>query len=138
MKRALADTNVILDLALARHPFAKASAKLSALAETGAVEVFISAHAVTTIYYLLRQGHGSDFAKQALVSVLKVFKVAAVDEETIAEALRMPGSDFEDCVTAAAARRASCELIVTRDPRGFRASPVKPVTPQAAVALLRR
>jgi predicted nucleic acid-binding protein len=137
MKRALADTNVILDLTLARHPFAKASAELSALAETGAAEVFISAHAVTTIYYIVRRGHGSDYAKQTLISVLKIFKIAAVDEETINEALRMPGSDFEDCVTAAAARRAACELIVTRDPRGFRASPVKPVTPQAAVAILR-
>jgi predicted nucleic acid-binding protein len=53
------------------------------------------------------------------------------------EALQMPGSDFEDCVTAAAAHRSGCAFIVTRDPRGFRASPVEAVTPQAAIGVLR-
>ena len=138
MKRVLADSNVALDLILARQPFAKASAELSALAETGVAEAFISAHAVTTIYYVVRRQEGAAFARQALNSLLRVFKVAAVDDVAIQEALQMPGPDFEDCVTAAAARRSGCSLIVTRDPRGFRASPVRPVTPEAAVGILRR
>jgi predicted nucleic acid-binding protein len=60
-----------------------------------------------------------------------------VDAPVIHEALQMPGSDFEDCVTAAAAHRSGCAFIVTRDPRGFRASPVEAVTPQAAIGVLR-
>jgi predicted nucleic acid-binding protein len=136
--RALADSNVILDLVLARQPFAKTSAQLSALAETGATEVFISAHAVTTIYYVISRLESAAFAKQALASLLKIFRVATVGAGTIDEAMQMPGPDFEDCVTAAAARRARCELIVTRDIRGFRSSPVKPVNPEAALAMLRR
>jgi len=53
------------------------------------------------------------------------------------EAILLPNSDFEDCLTAAAAHRAGCAFIVTRDPRGFRGSPVEAVTPKAAVAILR-
>jgi predicted nucleic acid-binding protein len=66
-----------------------------------------------------------------------VFKVAPVDAAAIHEALQMPGSDFEDCVTAAVAHQSRCAFIVTRDPRGFRASPVEAVTPEAAIAILR-
>ena len=40
-------------------------------------------------------------------------------------------------VTAAAARVAGCEYIVTRDPKGFRGSPVRSLTPEAATPLLR-
>ena len=54
----------------------------------------------------------------------------------IQEALQLSGPDFEDSVAAAAARLAGCELIVTRDPRGFRSSPVPAFTPEAAAPLL--
>ena len=39
-------------------------------------------------------------------------------------------------VTAAAARTAGCEFIVTRDPKGFRGSPVRSLTPEAVTPLL--
>jgi hypothetical protein len=45
--------------------------------------------------------------------------------------------DFEDAVSAAAARGAGCDFIVTRDPRGFHGSPVRSITPEAAVGALR-
>ena len=44
--------------------------------------------------------------------------------------------DFEDSVTAAATA-AGCDLIVTRDPKGFRASPVPVFTPEAAIPVMR-
>ena len=51
-------------------------------------------------------------------------------------ALALGWGDFEDAVTAAAARRAKCHAIVTRDPKGFPRSPVRVVTPDEAVAWL--
>jgi hypothetical protein len=39
-------------------------------------------------------------------------------------------------VTAAAAQMAGCDYIVTRDPKGFRASPIPVVTPEAVIPLL--
>jgi hypothetical protein len=52
------------------------------------------------------------------------------------EALELSMPDFEDAVTAAAARIAGCELIVTRDPKGFRGSAVRSLTPEAVTPLL--
>jgi hypothetical protein len=44
--------------------------------------------------------------------------------------------DFEDSVTTAATAVA-CDLIVTPDLKGFRASPVPVLTPEAAIPVMR-
>ena len=136
MKRILVDVNVVLDVLLNREPHAAGSAAVWAAAEERGVKAHLSAHGVTTIHYLLRKQLGAAAAKRALTAMLRVFGVAAVDEATIRDALDLPFADFEDAVSAAAARNAGCELIVTRDPRGFRESPVHVLTPEAAAHLL--
>ena len=80
---------------------------------------------------------GAAKSKSILSSMIRVFDVAAVDSVVIQEALQLPCSDFEDAVTAAAARRAHCDYIVTRDPKEFRGSPVRTLTPEAALPLLK-
>jgi len=79
---------------------------------------------------------GSVKARRILSAILRVFGVAAVDHKVVQEALQLTLSDFEDAVTAAAARLAGCECIVTRDPKGFRGSPVRSLTPEAVAPLL--
>ncbi len=59
-----------------------------------------------------------------------------MDYGVLEDALRLNGSDFENCVTTASARAAGCQLIVTRDPKGFRHSSVRAFTPEAAGPLL--
>jgi predicted nucleic acid-binding protein len=137
MKRILLDTNILLDVVLAREPYAEAGEALWGMIEEHNAEGRLAAHAITTFYYLVRKQRDHVRAKHAVHSLLQVFKVATVDGTVIHEALQMPGSDFEDCVTAAAAHRSGCAFIVTRDPRGFRASPVEAIAPAAAIAILR-
>jgi len=136
MKRILFDTNVVLDVLLDRQPDARASAAAWAAIETGTPEGMLAAHAVTTIHYLIRKEMGTLKARRIVSSLLRVFGVAAVDGVVVQEALQSPLSDFEDAVTAAAARLAGCECIVTRDPKGFRGSPVRSLTPEAVTPLL--
>jgi predicted nucleic acid-binding protein len=136
MKRVLFDTNVVLDVLLDRKLHAEASAAAWAAVETGAAEGLLAVHAVTTIHYLVRKELGSTKTKRIIVAILKVFRVAAVDGAVIQEALHLSCPDFEDAVTAAAARIAACDYLVTRDPKGFHGSPVRPVTPEAFLPLL--
>jgi predicted nucleic acid-binding protein len=137
MKRILADVNVILDVLLDRKPNAEVSAAVWAAVETGTVEGLLSAHAVTTIHYLIRKEKGTASAKGILSAILSVFGVAPVDNAVIREALQLSCSDFEDAVTAAAARLAHCDAIVSRDIKGFRGSQVPCLTPEAILPLLR-
>jgi predicted nucleic acid-binding protein len=136
MRRILFDTNVVLDVLLDRRPHVEASAAAWAAVETGACEGMLAAHALTTIHYLVRKELASGKARRIVSAILRVFGVAAVDGAVVQEALALPLSDFEDAVTAAAALMAGCDYIVTRDPRGFRGSPVRPLTPEAVTPLL--
>ena len=136
--KALIDVNVVLDVLLDRKPHVTASAAVWAAIETGPAEGLLAAHAVTTIHYLIRKEQSVAKARRTVLSILRVFRVAMVDEGVIEDALQLPSPDFEDAVTISAARLAGCDMIVTRDPRGFRQSPVRVLTPEAAAPLLAR
>jgi predicted nucleic acid-binding protein len=90
---------------------------------------------VTTIHYLVRKEMRAAKAAEVISAILRVFEVATVDSAVIREALGLPCADFEDAVTAAAARLARCDYILTRDPKGFRGSSVRPLTPEMALPL---
>ena len=136
MRHTLVDTNVVLDVLLDRHPHAAGSAAVWAAVEAGVSKGFLAAHAITTIHYLVRREMGIAKARGTISAMLRVFEVAAVDGAVLQEALRLPMSDFEDAVTAAAAQVAGCDFIVTRDPKGFRGSPIRALTPEAFLPLL--
>ena len=75
-------------------------------------------------------------ARDTTEALLSVFDVAPVDGGVLSSALGLGFADFEDAVTAAAARRARCDVIVTRNPRDFARSPVRVLAPAEAEALL--
>ena len=135
--KVLIDVNVVLDVLLDREPHYTASAAVWSAIENGRVEGLLSAHAITTIHYLMRKESDNARARNTIIAMLRIFGVAMVDERVILAALEMQSPDFEDSVTAAAAELAECDLIVTRDPRGFHGSPVQALAPEAAVPLLR-
>jgi predicted nucleic acid-binding protein len=136
LRQALIDTNVVLDVLLDRQPHVVASAAVWAATETGLARGFLASHAITTIHYLVRKELGLARAKRTISSILRVFDVATVDGAVLQEALQLSLPDFEDSVTAAAAQLAGCDFIVTRDPKGFRGSPIRPLTPEAFLPLL--
>ncbi len=113
-----------------------ASAALWARIETGSAEGLLAAHALTTIHYLVSRQRGASVARTTVNAILSVLGVAPVDADVIRTALDMGWTDFEDAVTAAAAARAGCDVVVTRDPAGFPRSPVQVLTPEAAAAAL--
>lgn len=136
MKTVLVDINVILDVLLDRRPHVEGSAAVWAAIEKGASRGLVAGHALTTIYYLVQKDLGAPKARRTVSAILRVFGVAPVDARVIRLALEMPSADLEDSVTAAAAQCADCDYIVTRDPRGFRASPIRHLTPEAAAPIL--
>ena len=100
----------------------------------GAAEGFLAAHALTTLHYLNSKAVGQRMATDTTEALLSVFDVAAVDKAVLGDAVQLGWPDFEDAVTAAAARRSRCDVIVTRNPRDFKRSPVGVLSPSEAVA----
>jgi predicted nucleic acid-binding protein len=104
MKRVLQDTNVLLDVLLEREPHVHASSTIWAAVERGLARGFVSAHAITTIHYLIRKERDEMLARRAVAEILQVFDVVEVDRDVLLRALQLSASDFEDAVTAAAAK----------------------------------
>jgi predicted nucleic acid-binding protein len=134
MKRILLDVNVVLDVLLDRKPFADPSSAVWAAVERGDAVGLLSAHAVTTLHYLNAKAVGVRMATETTEALLSVFDVAPVDEAVLRSAVALEWKDFEDAVTAAGARRAKCDAVITRNPRDFKGAPVRVLTPAEAVA----
>jgi len=136
VKRVLVDVNLILDVLLDRRPHVTSASAVWAAIEDGRAEGLLAAHAVTTIHYLNAKAVGGRAARETTDALLSVFGVAAVDEGVVRAANALGWKDFEDAVTAAAAQRARCAAIITRNTKDFAGSPVRVFAPAEAAAWL--
>jgi predicted nucleic acid-binding protein len=136
--RVLVDTNVVLDVLLARQPFVVASAGVFGLVEQAQIDGLLCATTITTIDYLLEQTLPRPAAHHALRKLLELFDIAPVTRAVLEEALRSRIMDFEDAVLEQAGRCAGAEVIVTRNQQDFRHSSLKVLGPDELLSCLPR
>ena len=127
--RVIIDTNVVLDVLLARIPFVESASRVFALVEQSKIEASLCATTVTTVHYLLTQSLSRDEGRQALRGLLELFEIAPVNRPVIEEALQSKIEDFEDAVLEQAGRLAGAEAIITRNTKDFRRSSIKALDP---------
>jgi predicted nucleic acid-binding protein len=70
LKRVLFDSDVLLDVLAQRQPFVVASASVLNTVTQGTVQGYVSGHAVTNIFYILRRQIGSEAAREMLNRLL--------------------------------------------------------------------
>ncbi|MBE9107360.1 PIN domain-containing protein [Nostoc cf. edaphicum LEGE 07299] len=136
MKRVLFDSDVLLDILAQRQPFIVASARALNTVMQNQVQGYVSGHAVTNIFYILRRQVGNEVARELLAKLLQHLQVASVTDEVIRQALNSSIKDFEDAVTSAAALTAGLEIIVTRNTPDFVASLVPAMLPDEFLTTL--
>jgi predicted nucleic acid-binding protein len=129
--RILLDINVALDLLTGRQPFVEAASKVFALVQGGKVEGYLSAHAVTTLDYVLSKDIGPQRSRMALSQLLTQIqvRVAAVDQSVIQQAWVSTFKDFEDGVTHSVAITIAADFIVTRNIKDFTDSVIPVLEP---------
>ncbi|NJL40796.1 MAG: PIN domain-containing protein [Leptolyngbyaceae cyanobacterium SM1_4_3] len=135
MKLVLFDSDVLLDVLAQRQPFVVASAQALNRVTQPQVRGYVSGHAVTNIFYILRRQVGSETARELLSGLLQHLQVASVTDEIIRAALQSSLTDFEDAVTSEVANAAEIEVIVTRNISDFANSSVPAVLPEQFLAL---
>ncbi|WP_353929900.1 PIN domain-containing protein [Okeanomitos corallinicola TIOX110] len=136
MKRVLFDSDVLLDILAQRQPFVIASAQALNTVMKRQVQGFVSGHAVTNIFYILRRQIGSEAARKLIENLLQHIQIASVTDEVIHQALQSPIKDFEDAVTSAAAMAAGLEIIVTRNRSDFVESLIPAMLPEELLKML--
>ena len=129
--RLLLDTNVLLDVLAARHPFYEAAARLWSLAEHDEIEAFVSAISFNNIYYIVRK----EKADEALRALRDLFTPISLDAKLINQSMDAPIDDFEDAVHFHSASRENLDYLVTRDPDGFPNTGVPVLSPLEFLAI---
>ena len=66
MRRVLFDSDVLLDVLAQRQPFVYASVQALDTVTQEQVEGYVSGHAITNIFYILRRQIGNDATRELL------------------------------------------------------------------------
>ncbi len=136
--RILIDVNVVLDVLLARKPWAADSALLMDAAERGWVTAYVAGHTITTAYYIVARNSSPRKAATAVTDLLRILKVVPVEAADFAQALVLGMTDFEDAVQAAAAAKVGADFVATRNEKDYKRSPIKVRLPSELLALMDR
>jgi predicted nucleic acid-binding protein len=120
--KLLIDTDVLLDVALGREPHVQASAAVLKWVEAGG-KAAVASHSLANCAYLLKN------ARPFLRGLMQIVDVAPVGKNEGRRALDLPMTDLEDALQVAAAESWGADLIITRNLRDYRRSPIKAISP---------
>ena len=129
----LIDSDVLLDDALDRDPFADDSSDfLNRLEQTGGM-VFVSWHSISNLYYIASKEREDEDVRRYIARLLSFAQIAETNTEHLRYALDLDMRDFEDAMQVAAAQACNAERIVTRNIVDFVNSPIRAITPEEAL-----
>ena len=127
--KVVLDTNVILDVWLARDPFLIDSARVLSAAEKREITGVLCPTTITTLHYIVKKHRGENKARDLVSAIMKICSVGVFRKLEIQNALDSKISDFEDAVVESVALKAEADVIVTRNLSDFKKSRVVAIEP---------
>ena len=135
--RVLIDTNVILDVLLKRSPFYEAAIEVLKLSVREDIQEFVSASAITDIYYIAYKNmRDKAVVRELLKKLLLIVSVAGVSEEEIQKALELGWKDFEDSVQYSVALLNEMNRLITRNVKDYSSSEIQVWEPNQFLELV--
>jgi len=132
----LIDTNVALDVILNNAGFVTESRVMLELAEKKRFTGYISASAITDIFYISRKKLGKNTAREAINHLLHIFHPATVTDNNIYKALDLEWEDFEDSVQYVVGEGLAVDYIITRNTKDFVSGSIPAVTPEQFIEII--
>lgn len=126
----LLDTDVLLDVAMAREFAAEGRAMLDWCHATPR-SALVAWHTISNVYYLLKRGGPEIEARRFVSELLRIADVVSEGTAAVRQALTLQMGDFEDALQVAAAFAGDAQCIVTRNIADYRGSPVPALTPRS-------
>jgi predicted nucleic acid-binding protein len=119
--RVLIDTNIYLDVALKRQPFAEAS--LAVIQKVIGMDgtILIAPHSLATIYYMCERQLDREQATELTGNLLQLAVVANFEHQDAVRAFAMGYKDFEDAMVFSTAISNEAMFVVTRNLEDFAA-----------------
>jgi len=133
---ALIDSNVVLDVLLNNARFVAGSRALLDFAEQEYFTGYISASAITDIFYVSQKKLGKKAAREAIRHLLHIYHPATVMDKDIYKALDLTWDDFEDSVQFTVGEGLDANYIATRNTQDFSRSTIPAVTPERFLQII--
>ena len=133
---ALIDTNVVLDVILTNIAFSNSSKAILDCAEQKQYTGYVSASAITDIFYIAKKRLGKKIAKEAIKELLYIFNPATVTDSHIFQALDLDWNDFEDSVQFVVGEGLAVDYIVTRNTHDFSSGSIPVATPEQFIKII--
>ena len=127
------DTDIILDIFLARKPHVEFAKIVFGLAEKGLVSLHTSSLIFSNLDYILSRQLSKPVAKQILQRLKLIVTILGVDAHTIDLALSSIFNDFEDAIQHYCAIQNNIPLILTRNIKDYKKGHVPVMTPEEYV-----
>jgi predicted nucleic acid-binding protein len=129
MKKVFLDTNIILDLLTARHPFYADAAIIFSLADKNEIVLSASSLSFSNANYILLQSNKYDEVKQMLRKIKVIIKVLSLDDKIVELALNDTDfKDFEDGLQYFTALEDGVDVIITRNLKDFKKARIPVMT----------
>jgi predicted nucleic acid-binding protein len=131
------DTNVVLDVLLAREPYLALSEILFCEVEKGNIQGYLCATTITTIDYFLAKTGNRETSKMTIGKLLKLFSIAEVNHFVLKKALALDFTDFEDSVLYQSGVCMDVDGFVTRNKKDFKNALLPVYSPSELLELIK-
>ncbi|MGH8512327.1 MAG: type II toxin-antitoxin system VapC family toxin [Gammaproteobacteria bacterium] len=126
----LIDTDILIDFALDRKPYADQAGKLLDALQVQPGTGFIAWHTISNFYYLVVPIRGRNSSKAFLTDLVQFVEVAPTTTDSLRYAAKLDMKAFEDALQVAAAMACRADVIATRNVRDYLKAPLRAATPQ--------
>ncbi len=120
MNKPFIDTDIVLDLLLARAPHFNSAARLFSLIESGKVRGTVSALTFANLHYVLRRALSGPETDRHLRKLRLLLHVAPLTDRVVDQALASEFKDFEDALQHYTVSDNGLDCLITRNKRDYK------------------
>lgn len=136
--KAMIDTCIVVDALQKRESFFPEAESIFLLCANLKFDGFLSAKAITDIYYLThQQTHSNEETRKIIRTLCNLFHLLDTTSLNIQKAISSEVSDFEGAVRIETAIRSKLDCIVTRNTSNYKQSVIPVYTPSEFIKLVK-
>jgi predicted nucleic acid-binding protein len=114
------DSDIILDVLLARELFYEFSAKIFDLGISKKIELYSTAVVFSNVFYFIRKKYEIEKSKELLKKLRQFINVLPVEGRIVDLALNSKFGDFEDGIQYFASKEHNIPVLITRNGKDYK------------------
>lgn len=127
--KVFVDTNVLVDVLLGREPFCEDSGEILSMAEYGEITLYTTVMSLVNCLYICRKTIGYEKSIKSLKQMRRLVSISPLTNVEFDKAIAKKSNDLEDANQYYSAVAVGCDMIISRDKKGFTFASIPVYTP---------